>query len=59
MLRAVIFDLEGTLLQTEALEALSFGYAATELRPELDETDVASASDALLGRPRGRSPSSS
>ena len=51
MLRAVIFDLEGTLLQTEALEALSFGYAATELRPELDETDVASASDALLGRP--------
>lgn len=45
---AVIFDLEGTLLQIEALEALSFGYAATELRPELDETEVASSCDTLL-----------
>lgn len=45
---AVIFDLEGTLLQIEALEALSFGYAATKLRPELDETEVASSCDGLL-----------
>lgn len=52
MIRAVIFDLEGTLLQTEALEELSFGHAATELRPELEETEVASACDALLGRPQ-------
>lgn len=47
MIRAVIFDLEGTLLQIEALEALSFGYAATKLRPELGETEVASFCEAL------------
>lgn len=49
---AVVFDLEGTLLQTEALEGLSFGRAAVELRPELDEMAVAESCEALTGRPR-------
>jgi len=52
MIRAVLFDLEGTLLQTEALEALTFAYAVTELRPDLDETEVARSCMALGDRPR-------
>lgn len=51
-IRAVVFDLEGTLLHLEALEALCFAYAATELRPDLDETDVARSCRALEDRPR-------
>lgn len=49
---AVVFDLEGTLLQTEALEELSFGRAAVELRPELDETTVAESCGDLIGLSR-------
>jgi len=52
MIRAVLFDLEGTLLQNEALEALTFAYAVTELRPGLDESEVARSCMALGDRPR-------
>jgi beta-phosphoglucomutase-like phosphatase (HAD superfamily) len=47
---AVIFDLEGTILQAETLEALSFARAATELRPGLDETEVAAYCEPLTNR---------
>lgn len=34
MILAVIFDLDGTLVETEELKALSYARAAVELRPE-------------------------
>ena len=34
MIRAVIFDLDGTLVQTERLKALSYARAAVELCPD-------------------------
>lgn len=34
MLQAVIFDLDGTLVQTERLKAISYAQAAMELRPD-------------------------
>ena len=40
MIRAVIFDLDGTLVETEELKALSYARAAVELRPELNEAEV-------------------
>jgi len=51
-LRAVIFDLDGTLVQTEALKAISYARAAVELRPELRTDDVVQAFDGLIGRSR-------
>ncbi|MGD9092940.1 MAG: HAD-IA family hydrolase [Anaerolineales bacterium] len=40
MIRAVIFDLDGTLVQTEKLKAISYGRAVVELCPEtIDEAD--------------------
>lgn len=33
MIRAIIFDLDGTLVQTERLKAISYARAAVELRP--------------------------
>jgi len=50
--RAVIFDLDGTLVQTEALKAISYARAAVELRPELAIADVVAAFDPLIGRSR-------
>ncbi|HYU71292.1 MAG TPA: HAD hydrolase-like protein [Ktedonobacteraceae bacterium] len=35
MILAVIFDLDGTLVETEELKARSYARAAIELRPEL------------------------
>ncbi|CAN5890218.1 hypothetical protein BH18ACT11_BH18ACT11_22750 [soil metagenome] len=35
MILAVIFDLDGTLVETEELKALSYARAARELRPTL------------------------
>lgn len=53
MISAVIFDLDGTLVETEELKALSYGRAAAELRPDVSEEDVASAyADDLVGRSR-------
>ena len=34
MIEAIIFDLDGTLVQTERLKAISYGRAAVELRPD-------------------------
>lgn len=52
-IRAVLFDLDGTLVQTEALKAESYARAAAELRPhELRAKDVIAAYDDLVGRSR-------
>jgi beta-phosphoglucomutase-like phosphatase (HAD superfamily) len=34
VIKAIIFDLDGTLVQTEALKAASYAGAAVELRPD-------------------------
>ena len=52
MIRAVIFDLDGTLVETEELKALSYARAARELRPDLPESDVIEGFKDLVGRPR-------
>jgi len=50
---AVIFDLDGTLVQTESLKAESYARAATQLRPgAVDPDAVIRAYDACIGRPR-------
>jgi beta-phosphoglucomutase len=40
VIRAFVFDLDGTLVETEKLKALSYARAALELRPDLDESEV-------------------
>lgn len=40
MIRAMIFDLDGTLVQTEKLKALSYARAAVMLRPDLEEQEI-------------------
>jgi HAD superfamily hydrolase (TIGR01509 family) len=53
MIRAVIFDLDGTLVQTEQLKALSYARAVTELRPSaFTEQDVVEAFKDVVGRSR-------
>ena len=52
MIRAMIFDLAGTLVQTEKLKALSYAGAATVLRPELNEADVIEAFKDVVGLSR-------
>ncbi|MGH3146055.1 MAG: HAD hydrolase-like protein [Rubrobacter sp.] len=53
MISAVIFDLDGTLVETEELKAISYARAVAELRPEVSEEDVVSAyADDLVGRSR-------
>ena len=48
MIRAFVFDLDGTLVETEELKALSYARAAAELRPDLnDEGDVIEAKTML------------
>ena len=42
-IRAVIFDLDGTLVETEELKALSYARAAVELCAELNEAEVIKA----------------
>ena len=49
----MIFDLDGTLVQTESLKAESYARAAAELRPgAVDQQQVIDAFDACIGRPR-------
>ncbi len=53
MIRAVIFDLDGTLVQTERLKAISYARAAVEFCPrEVSEQDVIEAYKDVVGRPR-------
>jgi beta-phosphoglucomutase len=52
VIRAFIFDLDGTLVETERLKALSYAYAAAELRPGLAEHEVVEAFSAFVGRSR-------
>jgi phosphoglycolate phosphatase-like HAD superfamily hydrolase len=54
VISAVLFDLDGTLVETEELKALSYARAAVELRPDtVREEDVISAyADDLVGHPR-------
>jgi beta-phosphoglucomutase len=40
VIRAFVFDLDGTLVETERLKALSYARTAKELRPDLDEHEV-------------------
>src|SRR5690242_1042891 len=52
MILLVIFDLDGTLVETEELKALSYARAAVELRPELSEAEVVEAFKEVVGLPR-------
>src|SRR5688572_19756426 len=49
---AFIFDLDGTLVETEELKGLSYARAATELRPDLPEEEVLGAFKDLVGLSR-------
>lgn len=53
MIRAMIFDLDGTLVQTERLKALSYARAAMELRPgSVTEEAVTAAFKDVVGLSR-------
>ena len=53
MISAVLFDLDGTLVETEELKALSHARAVKELSPGVVEEDVISAyANDLVGRSR-------
>jgi beta-phosphoglucomutase len=52
VIRAFVFDLDGTLVETEELKALSYARAAAELRPGLDEREVVEAFKDLVGLSR-------
>jgi HAD superfamily hydrolase (TIGR01509 family) len=52
VIRAFVFDLDGTLVETEELKALSYARAATELRPDLNEGEVIAAFGDLVGLSR-------
>ncbi len=53
MIKAIIFDLDGTLVQTETLKAISYARAAMALRPDsLTEEEVIEAFKDVVGLPR-------
>ena len=53
MIQAMIFDLDGTLVQTEKLKALSYARAAVQLCPhQLEENDVIEAFKDVVGLSR-------
>ena len=53
MIRAIIFDLDGTLVQTEILKAISYARAAVTLRPDkFPEEAVIEAFKQLAGHSR-------
>lgn len=52
MIEAIIFDLDGTLVKTERLKAISYARAAVELKPALDEREVIEAFKDVVGLSR-------
>ncbi|MCJ7825818.1 MAG: HAD family phosphatase [Anaerolineales bacterium] len=53
MIEAVIFDLDGTLVQTEKLKAISYARAVADLCPhDVEEEQVFEAFRAVVGLPR-------
>jgi len=52
VIRAVVFDLDGTLVETEEIKALSYARAAVELRPDLEEAVVVGAFEEVVGLSR-------
>jgi len=52
MIQAMIFDLDGTLVKTEWLKALSYGSAALALNPAVQEAEVVEAFKAVVGLSR-------
>ena len=52
MIRAFVFDLDGTLVETEELKALSYARASAELCPDLNEGEVIEAFKDLVGLSR-------
>jgi len=53
VIRAVIFDLDGTLVQTERLKAISYARAGAELCPyQVSEEEVIGAYKDVVGLPR-------
>jgi beta-phosphoglucomutase len=53
VIRAVVFDLDGTLVQTEQLKALSYARAAVQMCPKcVTEEEVVDAYKEVVGLPR-------
>ncbi|HKX17069.1 MAG TPA: HAD family phosphatase [bacterium] len=52
MIHAFVFDLDGTLAETERLKALSYAAAARELRPDLTDEQVVDAFREFVGQTR-------
>jgi len=52
LIKAFIFDLDGTLVQTEILKAESYAKAAIELNPDLTEDEVMEAFKDVVGLSR-------
>ncbi len=53
MISAVLFDLDGTLVETEELKAVSHARSVAELKPDVPEDEVISAyADDLVGHSR-------
>ena len=52
MTKAFLFDMDGTLVQTEILKAMSYAKAAHELRPSLKEQGVIDAFKDVVGLSR-------
>src|SRR5258708_13329086 len=52
MILAVMFDLDGPLVETEELKGLFYARATVELRPELREAEVVEAFKEVVGLSR-------
>jgi len=52
MITTMIFDLDGTLVQTERLKAISYSRAAVALRPDLEEEAIVAAFKDVVGLSR-------